>query len=188
MNERILQLRKYFKLSQEKFGEKLGVTKSAVSRMESGIYNVTDTMLRLICKVFNVSYEWLKDGTGEMLLSKNRMNEIAKLTNQLLSEEENSFKNKLIFTLANLSEQQWQVLADIAENLADKEKKDTQQKKQHNIYKVADSNTEISEELTPDERTIDELEEEYKKTLHSAHKTNSTVLPTTKETKENKAI
>lgn len=123
MNERILQLRKYFKLSQEKFGEKLGVTKSAVSRMESGIYNVTDTMLRLICKVFNVSYEWLKDGTGEMLLSKNRMNEIAKLTNQLLSEEENSFKNKLIFALANLSEQQWQVLADIAENLADKEKR-----------------------------------------------------------------
>ena len=58
----------------------------------------------------------------------------------------------------------------------------------HKSVNNVDNNVEISEELTPDERTIDELEEEYKKTLHSAHKTNSTVLPTTKETKENKAI
>lgn len=194
MNKRIFELRKYFNLSQEKFGEKLGVTKSAVSKMELGTYNITDTILRLIAKEFNVSYEWLVNGTGEMILSKNRINEISKLTNQLLSEEENSFKNRLISALANLSEQQWQVLADIAENLADKEKKDIQiqQKKQPNIYKIVDNNMEIAEELIPEEHTIEELEEEYKKTLHSAPKTTSTVLPTTKETientKENKVI
>lgn len=188
MNKRIFELRKYLKLSQEKFGEKLGVTKSAVSKMELGTYNITDTMLRLISKEFNVSYEWLANGTGEMILSKNRLDEISKLTNQLLCEEEDSFKNKLISALANLSEQQWKVLADIAESLVNKENKDTQiqQKNQSNIYEVMNNKIEIAEELVPDERTIDELEEEYKKKiLRSVHKTNSTVLPTTKETNEN---
>lgn len=54
-----------------------------------------------------------------------------------------------------------------------------------NVDKTVDNETEIAEELIPEEHTIEELEEEYKKTLHSASKTNSTVLPTTKETNEN---
>lgn len=61
-----------------------------------------------------------------------------------------------------------------------------------NVDKTVDNETEIAEELIPEEHTIKELEEEYKKTLHSAPKTTSTVLPTTKETientKENKVI
>ena len=125
MNERNLTLRKSLKLSQEKFGEKLGVTKSAVSKMELGTYNITDTILRLISKEFNVSYNWLVSGNGEMFLPKNRYDEIAKLTKQLLNEEEDSFKNKLISALANLSEEQWEVLASIAENLAKKKTEDT---------------------------------------------------------------
>lgn len=124
MNERILILRKALKLSQEKFGERLGVTKSAVSKMELGTYNITDTILRLISKEFNVSYDWLVSGSGEMFLPQNRYDEIAKLTKQLLNEEEDSFKNKLISALANLSEEQWAVLADIAENLAKKKTED----------------------------------------------------------------
>ena len=124
MNERILILRKALKLSQEKFGERLGVTKSAVSKMELGTYNITDTILRLISKEFNVSYDWLVSGSCEMFLLQNRYDEIAKLTKQLLNEEEDSFKNKLISALANLSEEQWAVLADIAENLAKKKTED----------------------------------------------------------------
>ena len=68
MNERIKEVRKFYSLSQEKFGEKLGVTKTAVSKMELGTYNVTDTMAKLICSEYNVSLDWLETGNGEMIV------------------------------------------------------------------------------------------------------------------------
>ncbi len=68
MNDRIKQIRKTNNLSQEKFGEKLGVTKSAISRMEMGTYATTDTMIKLICSNFNVNDEWLRKGNGEMFI------------------------------------------------------------------------------------------------------------------------
>lgn len=66
MNDRIKELRKALDLSQEKFGSGLGVTKSAVSRIELGAYKITDTMLKLICTEYSVNEEWLLHGTGEM--------------------------------------------------------------------------------------------------------------------------
>jgi transcriptional regulator with XRE-family HTH domain len=66
MNERIKELRKALGLTLEKFGERLGVTKVAISRIENGINNVTDQMFILICREFKVNEEWLRDGVGEM--------------------------------------------------------------------------------------------------------------------------
>lgn len=68
MNNRIKEIRKFKDLSQEKFGEHLGVTKTAISKMELGTYNITDTMVKLICSEFNVSEHWLRTGEGEMFL------------------------------------------------------------------------------------------------------------------------
>ena len=66
-NGRVKELRKYYNLSMEEFGERLGVTRSAISNIESGNRSVTDQMRRSICREFNVSEEWLKDGSGEMI-------------------------------------------------------------------------------------------------------------------------
>lgn len=66
MNERIKELRKeYLKLTMEKFGERLGVKKNTVSQWESGVNNVPEQMFKSICREFNVSEDWLRDGTGE---------------------------------------------------------------------------------------------------------------------------
>ena len=57
---------------------------------------------------------------------------------------------------------------------------------------LSSNKSEKSTNNPTNECTVDELEEEYKKTLHSAHKTNSTVSPIIKSidenTEENKAI
>lgn len=66
MNERIKKLRKSKNLSMEKFGEKLGVGKVAISYIESGKRGVTDQMVKSICREFGVTEEWLRYGTGEM--------------------------------------------------------------------------------------------------------------------------
>ncbi|MGE7091647.1 helix-turn-helix domain-containing protein [Lysinibacillus sp. NPDC048646] len=73
MNSRIEKLRKELGLNQEKFGARLGVTKAAISRMEKGVTNVTDTMLKLICNEFQINEEWIRDGKGEMFLSQDEI-------------------------------------------------------------------------------------------------------------------
>jgi transcriptional regulator with XRE-family HTH domain len=66
MNERLLVLRKDRKLTQESFGARLGVRKTAISKLEKGENNLTDQMIKLICREFNVNEEWLRDGVGSM--------------------------------------------------------------------------------------------------------------------------
>lgn len=66
MNERIKKLRKELGLSGEKFGERIGVGKTAISRLENGSNNVTEQTFKSICREFNVNEEWLKTGEGEM--------------------------------------------------------------------------------------------------------------------------
>lgn len=68
LNERIKELRTALELSAEKFGSHVGVTRSAISRIENGIVNVTEQMILSICREFNVREEWLRNGNGEMFL------------------------------------------------------------------------------------------------------------------------
>lgn len=68
MNGRIKELRKKLGLTLEKFGERLGVKKAAVSKWENGD-NITDQMFKSICREFNVNEEWLRSGKGEMFMS-----------------------------------------------------------------------------------------------------------------------
>lgn len=66
MNERIKQLRKELGLTLDKFGERLGVGKAALSRIENGSNNVTEQMFKSICREFNVREEWLRNGEEPM--------------------------------------------------------------------------------------------------------------------------
>ena len=66
MNERLKELRNYLGLSQEAFGETVGVTKAAISRIESGINSLSDRMILSIVTQHNVSEEWLRTGNGSM--------------------------------------------------------------------------------------------------------------------------
>ncbi len=62
VNERVREIRKAEKLTLEKFGEKLGVGKTAISSIEHGINGVTDQMIKSICREFGYNEEWLRDG------------------------------------------------------------------------------------------------------------------------------
>lgn len=68
MNRRVKEIRVALGLSQDAFGAKLGLKRAAVSRIESGAVNLTETNVILICERFNVNREWLLNGTGEMFL------------------------------------------------------------------------------------------------------------------------
>lgn len=64
--ERLKEIRKQNGLTLEAFGARLGVGKQAISKLEKNENKITSQMKKLICREFNVNYDWLEYGTGEM--------------------------------------------------------------------------------------------------------------------------
>ncbi len=64
--ERIKAVRKELGLTLEKFGEKLGAKKNTMSAIETGRNSLTDQMARSICREYNVDYDYLMYGEGDM--------------------------------------------------------------------------------------------------------------------------
>lgn len=66
MNTRIKELRTALHLTLEGFGDRIGVTRAAVSKWENGDRGIADSMVVSICREFGVSEQWLRTGEGEM--------------------------------------------------------------------------------------------------------------------------
>lgn len=62
IGERIKEVRTENKLTLEKFGERLGVQKSAISKWERSENNVPEQMIKSISREFGYCEEWLRDG------------------------------------------------------------------------------------------------------------------------------
>lgn len=122
MNERIKEIRKTLGLSGEKFGNKLGITKAAVSSIESGKNKITDQMFRSICREFNVNEEWLRTGEGEMFVELSKDEEIAAFIGDISGVDDN-FKKRFIALLAKLPEEGWEMLEDFCLELAKEKEK-----------------------------------------------------------------
>lgn len=119
--EKIKEIRKHLGLTMEKFGERLGVGKTAISNIENNNRNLTDQMTISICREFNVNEDWLRTGEGEMFKPLSRSETIAKFAGELMKDEDDSFRRQLVEALAQLDEKEWEVLAGIAKKLTKKD-------------------------------------------------------------------
>lgn len=66
MYERLKQIRESMGMNQSEFAKKLGMGQSTLAMMEVGKRDILDRHIKTICSIFNVSEEWLRNGTGEM--------------------------------------------------------------------------------------------------------------------------
>lgn len=123
INERIKILRgserlnKNGKMTAGRFADRLGVVRSAISNIENGTRNVTDQMFLSICREFDVNPEWLRDGVGEMFVSKNRNEEIEDFFNRVLGDDPDEFRPRLIAALARLDDAEWDRVAAFAQSI-----------------------------------------------------------------------
>ena len=117
-HERVKIVRKHFDLTMEQFGERLGVKKTSISDIENGRRGLTEQMFKAICREFGINPEWLRTGEGDMIIPMTRSESIAAFVGELMKEEEDSFKRQLVEILANLNEDEWEVLANLAKKLA----------------------------------------------------------------------
>lgn len=123
IGERIGCLRKELKMSRRVFGEKLGVSESVIVNIEYDRLKrpeQKESLYKLICREFNVDESWLRTGEGEMFKKLNRQQELAQLTATLFKEEEDSFKSRLIMALAQLNEEEWELLEKISNKIVKK--------------------------------------------------------------------
>lgn len=119
MNERLKKLRKALALTQQEFADRIGIKRNSFANYETGRNTPIDAIIVSICREFNVNEDWLRNGVGDMFLSTDRNTDIAKITKQLLNEESDSFKNRFVSMLANLTIEEWEFLEKIAKKLCD---------------------------------------------------------------------
>ena len=66
MNERIKKLRRALDLTQQEFGDRIGIKRNTLANYEIGRNEPIDAVVSLICREFHVSEVWLRSGEGEM--------------------------------------------------------------------------------------------------------------------------
>lgn len=96
-NERVRELRKALGLTLEKFGERLGVKKNAISAIENGRNSLTDQMTKAICREFGVDYIWLTTGEGEMFVDTD--DDFIERIDRIMAGEDDARKNLFKFML-----------------------------------------------------------------------------------------
>lgn len=165
--ERIRILRKqHLNLSQEQFGEKLGVSRTVIKNIE--LDNLArpeqkEPLLRLICETFHVNYKWLTSGEGEMLVTTKQS-----FVEKLSEEYGLSFTaQKILECYLQLDEQQRAAVDDfiksIAESIVETPAEnpgavDNALDKTMAIYRAADSQEHTEHEIIKDGKgTIDKL-------------------------------
>ena len=136
INERVKILRKSEelnkkeKMTMECFGARLGVQKTAISKIEHGDNGVTDTMFKMICREFDVNPDWLRDGIGDMFVVKNRNEEVKEFFDRVLKDEADDFRALLIGALARLDDDDWDRVAQFAQSLLPDHSSENEERRQ----------------------------------------------------------
>lgn len=100
--ERVREVRKNLGLTLEKFGEKLGVGKTAISKIERNERGLTEQMTKSICREFNVDYIWLTTGEGDNIFVDTDDDFLERIDRIMAGE--NDARKSMIKTLANASD------------------------------------------------------------------------------------
>lgn len=117
--ERVKELRKALNYTLDKFGGKLGVQKSAISKIEKGENNLTDQMLLSMCREFNVSEEWLRTGDGDMFADVPVEDEYFKAATQI-SKSGDKFAMQAIIEYWKLDDMSKEILKNYIYKIAEK--------------------------------------------------------------------
>lgn len=117
MEKRIKKIRADFGCTQEKFAEKIGLTRNYINLIETGRRIPADRTISDICREFGVNEDWLKNGVGEPYVSRTKAQQIGSFVNDVMSEVDESFKKRFILALSKLDERDWETLQKIMDEM-----------------------------------------------------------------------
>lgn len=121
MKERIKELRKMLGLSQETFGKRIGVSRSAISRLEGGSNGFTNQMIFSICREFGINEHWLHTGEGAMVVELSRIDEALHIVKRACESGDDFIVDTFIM-LGQLSPAEWDLLRGFIDKLKSNKK------------------------------------------------------------------
>lgn len=116
INSRVKEIRKQSGMSQKEFAERLGIAQTGVSYMEKDGSNISAASVKNICFQFNISEEWLLNGTGDMYASNEA--EYGALIDRVMTGQ-NEFAKNIFKTFALFDEADWEALRRMIEKYID---------------------------------------------------------------------
>ncbi|MFL1471463.1 helix-turn-helix transcriptional regulator [Paraclostridium bifermentans] len=123
MNNRIKEVRNSTGLTQEEFGDVLGVTRNVIANIEGGRYEPQPIFIKLLIKEFNINEEWLKTGFGEMTNSALTVQDqkLADIFSEITINKDSKLR-KIIETAYLLDDEYLDVLSKLITGLPKKKK------------------------------------------------------------------
>lgn len=117
LGERIKQIRKQWNLTQQAFGNRIGVKQNTIALIESGKRNTSDQLLISICREFDVNEHWLRTGEGKMSVELSPNEALANQIRDFLQGDNDGFRERLVSLLIRLKPEQWDILEQYAKEL-----------------------------------------------------------------------
>lgn len=119
MINRIIKIREDNHLSQEKFAEKLGLSRNFINQVENGKKNVSDRTVSDICRLFNINENWIRTGTGDQYIESD--NKLSTYVSQITDSDDDFIKD-FIMVYMELDEDSKMALRKIADAMVQRRK------------------------------------------------------------------
>lgn len=117
IGDRISIIIKRSGLTKTKFAEQLHLSQQFISSLCSGAKQPSDRTIADICREFNVSEAWLRDGVGDIEVKRTMNQELALMVNDLMTEADESFRKRFVAALLELPPEFWPELENFLKNL-----------------------------------------------------------------------
>ena len=121
MNQRIKKVRMKVDLTQNAFGEALGISRAAVQKLESGENNPSEQTIRAICEKFGVNRQWLE--TGDESIQPYEREPDLETEGRSLLKNEPPVKQAVMISLASMPDEWWDAWAQKLHEEIEKQKK-----------------------------------------------------------------
>lgn len=101
ISEKLKQIRNYYKLTQEEFAKKLGISRVNLVNIEKGRTTPTPTLIKFVCLAYDIDINWLTDDSIPQIdnipkFSKgNTINDIMSYYNKLNPEYQELILNQV---------------------------------------------------------------------------------------------
>lgn len=113
MKERIKAVQQHTKMTQTAFADKIGISRTALQKLQSGENNPSEQTIRAICREFNIRRQWLEEGIGDMFVPEAEDDQIIEEAFAQRSEFV-----KALFKAITKTPGGWELMEQLAENIA----------------------------------------------------------------------
>lgn len=117
--DRLNQVIKLSGLRKKDFAEKMKISQAYLSQLLGGTRQPSIQLCKNIENLFDINGEWLKNGSGEMFISKKYKNEVGEFIGRAINDTDNDVY-ELISALYKLNEEELNAVKIICQALVKK--------------------------------------------------------------------